>query len=426
MLDRQKLRQDTDLVRNGAKKKNIHAPIDEFVSIDAEWRSLRTQLDEIKAEQNRISKSIGALMAQGEKQKAEEAKNQATQLKDKISELEDKERILEKKLLEIELEIPNLPHESVPVGKDEKDNVVVETWGEKPQLNFTPKAHWDIATYLGIIDFEAGAKISGSGFIVYKGLGAKLQRALINFMLDYHIEKNNYTEIYPPFIVTRDSLTGTGQLPKFEEDLYYMERDDVFLIPTAEVPVTNLHREEILDIKKLPINYVAFSGCFRREAGAAGKDTRGLLRVHQFDKVELVKFCTPESSYTELEKLRRDAQSILQELGLHFRVTELCTGELSFANAKCYDLEVWSPGVEKFLEISSASNFEAFQARRANIRYRPDKGSKLEFVHTLNASGVALPRLVAAILETYQQEDGSVIVPEALRGFMGAEVINPV
>lgn len=425
MLDRQTLRQDTDLVRNGAKKKNIHAPIEEFVSIDTEWRKVRTQLDDIKAEQNRISKSIGALMAQGEKQKAEEAKNQATQLKDKISELEDKARELEKKLLGFELEIPNLPHESVPFGKDENDNVVVETWDEKPQFKFTPKAHWDIAKYLGIIDFEAGAKISGSGFIVYKGLGAKLQRSLINFMLDYHIEKNNYTEIYPPFIVNRDSLTGTGQLPKFEEDLYYMERDDIFLIPTAEVPVTNLHREEILDADKLPINYVAFSGCFRREAGAAGKDTRGLLRVHQFDKVELVKFCTPESSYEELEKLRRDAQSILQELGLHFRVTELCTGELSFANAKCYDLEVWSPGVEKFLEISSASNFEAFQARRANIRYRPDKESKPEFVHTLNASGVALPRLVAAILETYQQEDGSVIVPEALRGFMGAEVISP-
>lgn len=426
MLDRQKLRQDTDLVREGAKKKNIHTPIDEFVSIDLEWRSVRTLLDEIKAEQNRISKSIGSLMAQGEKQKAEEAKNQATQLKDKITELEDKERLLEKKLFEIELEIPNLPHESVPVGKDENDNVVVEAWGEKSQFNFTPKAHWDIAKYLGIIDFEAGAKISGSGFIVYRGLGAKLQRALINFMLDYHIEKNNYTEIYPPYIVNRDSLMGTGQLPKFEEDLYYMERDDVFLIPTAEVPVTNIHRDEILNAEKLPINYVAFSGCFRREAGAAGKDTRGLLRVHQFDKVELVKFCTPESSYTELEKLRRDAQSVLQELGLHFRVTELCTGELSFANAKCYDLEVWSPGVEKFLEVSSASNFEAFQARRANIRYRPDKGSKPEFVHTLNASGVALPRLVAAILETYQQEDGSVIVPEVLRRFMEVEVISPV
>jgi len=424
VLDRHLLRSQPERVREGAKHKGVEIPLEEFLAIDAEWRNVRTKLNELEAQQNKISKSIGALIAQKKKEEADVAKQNASRLKEEIAVLSAKEKELEEKLSKLELEFPNLPHESVPIGESVEDNIEVFSWGERPSFSFPPRTHWELGEELGLIDFLRGSKISGSGFIVYKGLGAKLQRALITFMLDLHTQNRKYTEVYTPFIVTRETMTGTGQLPKFEDDLYWLARDDLFLIPTAEVPVNNLHRDEILESEELPISYVAYSPCFRREAGAAGKETRGLLRVHEFDKVELVKFCTPETSYDELETLRKDAETVLQALGLHYRVMLLCTGELGFANAKCYDLEVWSPGLQSYLEVSSASNFESFQARRANIRYRPSKGAKPDFVHTLNASGVALPRLTAALLETYQNEDMSITVPQALRPYLGVEKIS--
>jgi seryl-tRNA synthetase len=336
----------------------------------------------------------------------------------------DSARNLKERLEALELQIPNMPHSSVPDGKDSSENIEVSRYLDQPSFDFEPKAHWDIAYQHGLLDFERGTKIAGSGFIVFRAAGARLQRALINFMLDFHVRQHGYIEIYPPYLVNRESLIGTGQLPKFELEQYHMERDDLFLIATSEIPVTNLHRDEILAADVLPTKYVAFSGCFRREAGAAGRDTRGLLRVHQFDKVEMVKFTTPETSYDELETLRQDAEDILRALGLHYRVVSICAGDMSFSNAKQYDLEVWAPGVGQYLEVSSISNFEDFQARRANIRYRPDAGAKPRFVHTLNASGVACPRLMAALLETYQRADGSVDIPEALRPFMGMDKIS--
>ncbi len=424
MLDRHLLRTDPERVRAGAKRKGINPPIDEFLQLDSEYRTLKTEADSLLAESNQISKSIGALMAQGKKEEGAAAAAQAKELKERVSIAESKVSEIEPKLEMLETEFPNLPHESVPDGFSENENLEIRSWGEKRKFDFEPKPHWEIAEKLGLIDMEAGGKISGSGFIVYKGLGAKMLRALQSFMLDLHTKEHGYVEVYPPLMVNRASLTGTGQLPKFEEDLYRTEPDDFFLVPTAEVPVTNLHRDEILEAEQLPIYYAAFSHCFRREAGAAGKDTRGLLRVHEFHKVELVKFCTPETSYDELEKMTADAENILKNLGLHYRVSLLCAGEMSFSNAKCYDLEVWAPGVDKYLEVSSASNFEDFQARRAGIRYRPEKGAKPKFVHTLNASGTAFPRLMAAIIESYQQEDGTVVVPDKLRSYMGTDLIS--
>ena len=323
------------------------------------------------------------------------------------------------------LRIPNIPHESVPVGKDESDNVILRTWGEPRKFDFEPAPHWELATTLDIIDFERGSKIAGSGFILYKGLGARLERSLFNWMLDVHTSEHGYTEIFPPFLVNRRAMIGTGQLPKFEEDMYHTDKDDdLFLDPTAEVPVTNIYMDEILDASQLPICLTAYTACFRREAGAAGKDTRGLLRVHQFDKVEMVKFTTPETSYDEHEKLLANAEVILQRLGIPYRVVLLCTGDFSPAAAKCYDLEIYAPGVDQWLEVSSCSNFEDYQARRANIRYRPEPKARPEFVHTLNGSGVALPRLVVCILENYQQKDGTVAVPEVLRSYVGVDVIG--
>ncbi len=424
MLDRNVIRTETERVMLGAARKRIEAPIEEFLKVDAELRSLKTELDAKRAESNVIGKTVGELMKAGKREEAESYQQRGKALREEISSAEERERELEGGLREIELQIPNIPHPSVPDGEGESDNLIVDEWGEKPSFHFEPKPHWEIAEALGIIDFAAGAKIAGSGFIVYRGLGARLQRSLFNYMVQFHCDQRGYTEIYPPLLVNRDSLLGTGQLPKFEDDLYRTDRDDLFLVPTAEVPVTNLLRDEILEASQLPIHYAAFSACFRREAGAAGKDTRGLLRVHEFDKVELVKFCTPESSYDELETLRLDAEAVLQSLRLAYRTSLLCAPEMSFANAKCYDLEIWAPGVGQYLEVSSASNFEDFQARRANIRYRPEAGAKPRFLHTLNASGVALPRLTAALLESYQQEDGSVEVPEALRPFMGVEKIE--
>ena len=362
-------------------------------------------------------------MAQGKKDEAEAAKAQTAELKQNIAALEAQTRELDERMTSVELLIPNLPHASIPDGKDESENVMVREWGHQPEFAEAPKPHWEIAESLKLLDLPRGAKISGSGFAVYTGQGARLQRALFNFMIDHQTLKNGYREIYPPFIVNRASLIGTGNLPKFEEDLYKVD-DDLYLIPTAEVPVTNLYRDEILDGADLTINLAAFSGCFRKEAGAAGKDTRGLLRIHQFDKVELVKFTKPEDSYDQLELLVKDAESVLQTLGLHYRIVELCAGDIGVKGCKCYDLEVWSPGVGRYLEISSCTNFEAYQARRANIRFRREQGAKPEAVHSLNGSGLATPRLFSAIVESYQQPDGTVNVPMALRPYVGAETLS--
>jgi seryl-tRNA synthetase len=420
MLDRTLIRTQPEAVKAGILRKGLDpSGVDEFLRLDAEWRAAETAFQERKAEANRISKTIGQLMGQKKIDEANEAKARAKELSDQAAALEERVREVEAKLKEIELQLPNLPHESTPDGKDETENVVVAEWGEKPDLD-RPAAHWEIAERLGLVDLARGAKIAGSGFVLYTGWGARLQRALFNFMVDHQTLRNGYREVYPPFLANRASLIGTGNLPKFEDDLYKVD-DDLYLIPTAEVPVTNLYRDEILDGEDLTINLAAFSGCFRREAGAAGKDTRGLLRIHQFDKVELVKFTKPEDSYAELEKLRADAESVLQTLGLHYRVVELCAGDLGAKGCKCYDLEVWSPGVGKYLEISSCTNFEAYQARRANIRFRRGQGEKPEFVHILNGSGLATPRLFAALVESGQNPDGSVTIPDALRPYVGTD-----
>lgn len=422
MIDRQLLRQDTDALKKAIARKGIDAPIDEAVRAYDSWRQIKTELDEANAESNRVSKSIGQLMGQGKKEEAEAAKAQAKAFKERIPELENRARELEEELERYELEIPNPPHQSVPDGMTAEENPLVREWGEKPQFAEAPQPHWEVAERLRLVDFDRGTKISGSGFILYTGQGARLQRALFNFMADHQTLTRGYQEIYPPYLVLRDCLVGTGNLPKFEDDLY-KTTDGLYLVPTAEVPVTNVYRDEILEGDDLTINLAAFTGCFRREAGAAGKDTRGLLRIHEFDKVELVKFCKPEDSYAELESLVADAESVLQALGLHYRVIELCAGDMGFKGAKAYDLEVWSPGVGRYLEISSCTNFEAFQARRANIRFRRAQGEKPEHVHILNGSGLACPRLFAAILETFQQPDGTVSLPEPLRPYVKADFL---
>jgi seryl-tRNA synthetase len=418
MLDRNLLRTSPDLVREGVRRKRTQAPLDDFLRVDEQYRALKTDLDQKRAEQNRISKSIGQLMAQGQREEAEQAKASVSELKRAIQEGEQREREFEHDLREIELRIPNVPHETAPEGDDSGQNVVVREWGEKPQLD--PVPHWDTADRLGLLDMERGSKVAGSGFAVYTGWGARLQRALIGFMIDHQTLQAGYREVYPPYLVNSASLIGTGQLPKFEEDLYKAD-EDRYLIPTAEVPVTNLYRDEILENDQLTLKMAAYSACFRKEAGAAGRDTRGIQRMHQFDKVELVKLTRPEDSYDELESLTRDAEAILQMLGLHYRVVLVCTGDMSFSNTKQYDLEVWAPGVGAYLEISSCSNFEAFQARRANIRFRREQGAKPEFVHVLNGSGLATPRLFAAILESCLQPDGSVLLPEPLRPYVGTD-----
>ena len=423
MLDRDLIRNHPDTVRAGIARKGLDAPVDEFLRVDLERRQIQTELQEKQAEMNRISKSIGMLMGQGKKDEAEAAKSQTKDLKDAIAVGEAQQRELDVALRDIELQFPNLPHDSVPNGKDEHDNPIVRTWGEKPSFAEQPLPHWEVAEKMKLLDLPRGAKIAGSGFVLYTGLGARLQRALFTFMVNHQTAQNGYYELYPPYLVNRASLIGTGNLPKFEEDLYKVD-DDLYLVPTAEVPVTNIYRDEILNGDDLTIKLAAYSGCFRREAGAAGKDTRGVLRIHQFDKVEMVKFTKPEDSYDELESLVLDAESVLKALGLHYRVIELCTGDLGAKGAKCYDVELWSPGVGRYLEISSCSNFEAYQSRRANIRFRRAQGDKPELVHILNGSGLACPRLFASILETFQQPDGSVLVPEALRPYVGTDRIT--
>lgn len=418
--DRHLLRNNPDALKRGAARKLTQAPVDEAVQADADLRSLLKTLEAQQADMNRISKTIGQLMGQGDKEGAEAAKAQTGELKKHIQEGEAKQRELEARLEQLELEIPNPPHDDVPDGTTAEDNKVVREWGSKPAFDFEPKAHWDIAEQLGMVDFERASKISGSGFALYTGWGARLQRALFNYMIDTQTLEHGYQEIYPPYMVNTASLVGTGQLPKFGEDLYKAD-EDLWLIPTAEVPVTNIYRNEILDGSQLTKKMAAFSGCFRKEAGAAGKDTRGIQRMHQFDKVELVKLTKPEDSYNELDLLVADAEKILQMLGLHYRVVLLCAGDMSFSNSKCYDLEVWSPGVGRYLEISSCSNFEAFQARRMNLRFRRAPGEKPEFVHTLNGSGLATPRLFAAILETFQDASGAVTIPDPLRPYVRSE-----
>jgi seryl-tRNA synthetase len=418
MLDRDLLRHQPETVRAGLSRKGLDGPIEAFLSLDAKWRHLRTELEGMQARLNAASKSIGALMAQKKLDEANAAKAEAKALSDQLPNLEREARALEAELLELELAMPNLPHPSVPDGVDETQNVVVREWGDKPAFAFEPKPHWEIAEARGMLDLPRGAKISGSGFAVYTGAGARLQRALGAAMIDIQTARNGYHEVYPPYLVNRASLVGTGNLPKFEEDLYKAD-EDLYLIPTAEVPLTNLYRDEIIDGADLPVRLAGFSACFRREAGAAGKDTRGLLRIHQFDKVELVWFTRPEESYAALETLLGHAEHILQAFGLHYRVVELCAGDLGAKGAKCYDLELWAPGVGRYLEISSCTNFEAYQARRANIRYRPEPGAKPEFVHILNGSGLATPRLFAAVVETYLQPEDPRPLPDFLVPYLG-------
>lgn len=425
MLDRQLMRTRPEEVKQGATRKGINVPIEQWVLLDQKYREHLSKLESERAELNKQSKLVGQYFQEGKKEDAETAKVQTKELKEKIESLETKVKQAEKVLIELELQIPNLPQPDVPNGTSAEENHIVRQWGEKPTLQTKPTPHWETAERLKLIDFERASKISGSGFAVYTGLGARLQRALLSFMIDHQTLKAGYQEVYPPYLVVRNCLVGTGSLPKLEGD-FYETNDDLYLIPTAEVPLTNLYREEILDASMLTLKMAAATGCFRREAGAAGKDTRGILRVHQFDKVELLKYSLPEKSNEELELLVQDAETILQMLGIHYRVALLCAGEMGFGNTKQYDLEIWAPGVQKFLEISSCSNFESFQARRANIRFRRGQGEKPEFVHTLNGSGLATPRLFATLLETYLQPDGSVIIPDVLRPYVGTDrIVSP-
>ena len=422
MLDMKFVRENPELVMEAVKKRNGNLDLTEFLELDKKRREITVQVETLKSERNSASQEIGKLKKAG--QDATEQMAAVRALGDKIAEDDKELKEIEIRLKEILLTIPNIPADDVPVGADDSANTVVRTWGEPSKFEFEPKAHWDIGEGLNIIDFERGVKVSGARYIFYRGLGARLERAVISFFLDLHTEKHGYTEMFPPFIVNGASMQGTGQLPKFADDMFKLENGDMYLIPTAEVPVTNYHRDEILTAAELPIRYTAYSGCFRAEAGAAGRDTRGLIRMHQFNKVELVKFTKPEESWDELEKLTLDAEEVLQLLGLPYRVVRLCTGDLGFSSATTYDLEVWLPAANCYREISSCSNFLDFQARRANIRFRRDAKAKPEFVHTLNGSGVAVGRTVAAILENYQQADGSVIVPEVLRKYMGCDVIR--
>ncbi len=416
MLDLKYIRNNLETVAAMLAARNNSLDLSAFKTLDAERLELLNEVETLKNQRNTCSDKIAKM-----KRAKANAGAEITAMRDvsrQIKELDAKVADVENKLYEIVYLIPNRPHSSVPIGNSEDDNSFVREWGKKPELDFAPAPHWEIGENLKILDFERGAKITGARFTLYRDLGAKLERALINFMLDKHTDEHGYTEVLPPFIVNRDSMRGTGQLPKFADDLFKIEGLDYFLIPTAEVPVTNIFQNEILEDSELPSYFTAYTPCFRKEAGSHGRDTRGLIRQHQFNKVELVKFADPEDSYDELEKLLINAESILQALNLHYRVVNLCTGDLGFSASKTYDIEVWLPGQGVYREISSCSNFEDFQARRANIRYRPKTGGKTRFVHTLNGSGLAVGRTVVAILENFQQEDGSVIIPEVLRPYL--------
>lgn len=422
MLNIKDIRKDPEKYKKGLAKKGADGSIEKLLKIDAERREKITKADELKAIRNNVSKKIGNLKREGKsaRDKIQEMQDVASEIK----ELDNSVAELETKRDNLLITLPNLPHNSVKVGDSEEDNKFIRDWGAKKEFDFEVKDHLDLGEYLDILDFQRAAKFAGTGFPLYKKEGARLERALINFMLDFHQEKHDYTEVFPPFLVNREAATGTGQLPKLEEDMYNTREDDFFLIPTAEVPVTNIHRDEIIPEKELPIKYTAYSACFRREAGSYGKETRGLSRVHQFNKVEMVQFVTPDSSYDMHEKLLKDAEDILQALGLHYRIVSLCSGDLSFAAAKCYDIEVWAPASKKYFEVSSVSNFEDFQARRASIKYRRKSDNQVDFVHTLNGSGVATPRLMIALLEQYQTTDGNIVIPEVLHPYTGFNKIN--
>lgn len=422
MLDLKFVRDNLEVVEQALKNRNATVDLSEFIGLEQKRRELLVEVEALKSKRNSVSQEVSRLKKAG--QNAEELIAGMRGVGDRISELDAEIKEIETKLTSILLYIPNVPHASVPVGADEESNPEIRRWGEPRRFDKEPLAHWDIGENLGILDFERGGKVSGARFTFYKGLGSRLERSLISFMLDLHTQEHGYTEFFPPFIVNRESMIGTGQLPKFAEDMFKLEGLDYYLIPTAEVPITNLHRGEILDAKDLPLYYAAYSACFRAEAGAAGRDTRGLIRQHQFNKVEMVKFTKPEESYSELERLTLNAEKVLQRLELPYRTILLCTGDMGFSSAKTYDLEVWIPSANRYREISSCSNFEDFQARRAEIKFRREPKAKPEYVHTLNGSGVAVGRTVAAILENYQQDDGSVLVPAALRPYMGVDVIR--
>lgn len=416
MLDAKYLRENLEEVEARLATRGSEVSLGRFRELDERRRALLTESESLKALKNSVSEAISKVK---DKSQIQDKIAEMREVGVRIKGLDDELRGIEDELQMVLLTVPNVPHPTVPVGASEADNRQVRTWGEPPRFAFNPKPHWEIGEGLGILDFERGAKLTGARFTLYRGAGARLERALVNFMLDLHTERHNYLEMLPPFMVNRESMTGTGQLPKFEDDLFHLEGVDYFLIPTAEVPVTNVHRAEILKAADLPLSYTAYTPCFRKEAGSYGKDVRGLIRQHQFNKVELVKFVHPATSYDELEKLLSNAEEVLRQLGLAYRVVELCTGDMGFSAAKTYDIEVWLPGQETYREISSCSNFEDFQSRRASIRFREDEKSKPEFVHTLNGSGLAVGRTLVAILENYQQEDGSVVIPDVLRPYMG-------
>lgn len=424
MLDIKVIRTETERVKKAMARRKEDVDIDAVIALDEKRRGLLYEAESLKAKQNEESKKIAVLKKEGKDASGIFA--ELKELSDRIKELDGQIRDAEDELYKMLLSIPNIPNDTVPDGNSDEDNVEIRRWGEPTKFDFEPKAHWDLGESLNILDFQAAAKITGARFTVYRGMGARLERAIISYFLDTHTEKNGYTEILPPYMVHRNSMVGTGQLPKFEEDAFKVTGTEYFLIPTAEVPVTNLYRESILDGASLPIKHVAYSACFRAEAGSAGRDTRGLIRQHQFNKVELVKFTRPEDSYDELEKLTHDAESVLQGLGLPYRVVKICIGDLGFTPTMKYDIEVWMPSYGRYVEISSCSNFEDYQARRAGIRFKDSVKSKAQFVHTLNGSGVAVGRTVAAIMENYQQGDGSIIIPEVLRPYMGGkEKISP-
>jgi seryl-tRNA synthetase len=415
MLDIKFIRENLEVVKKSIKDRGLKLDLDVLIKIDDSRRKTLGELEALRAEKNKANNEITALLK--EKKDAQKKIASMKEIADKIDHLEDYLKESEKELDKMLLIVPNVAHQSIPVG-DASKKEIVRTWGTQRVFDFVPLTHIELSQHLDIIDFVRAAKITGSNFVLYKGWGARLERALINFMLDLHTKQHGYTEVFPPFLVNRPSMTGTGQLPKLEEDMYRLKDDDLFLIPTAEVPVTNIFRDEVLDEQALPIYYTAYTACFRREAGSYGKDTKGLIRVHQFDKVELVKFVKPQTSYEELEKLVQNAEKVLQLLGLPYRVVMLSTQDLSFAASKCYDLEAYAPGIDTWLEVSSCSNFESFQARRANIKFRNNVTKKLDFVHTLNGSGIALARTVIALIENYQQKDGSILIPESLRPYL--------
>lgn len=422
MLSLKFIRENPETVRKAIKSRGEVVDLDLILSLDERWRKILQENNDLRHKKNIVSRQIARIKKEGGS--SEELISQIQEVVSQIKNYDDELRNIESRIDELLLFIPNIPHPTVPVGPDPSCNKIVREWGEPPEVDFPLKDHLELGYSLGIIDFKRGAKISGSGFPLYMDKGARLERSLINFMLDLHTKRHGYTEVFPPFMATRESTRSTGQLPKLEADMYICEIDDLFLIPTAEVPVTNIHKGEILEERSLPVNYAAYSACFRREAGSYGKETKGFLRVHQFNKVELVKFVKPEDSYEALERILKDAEEVLKLLALPYRVVELCTGDLGFAAAKCYDIEVWAAAEKKYLEVSSCSNFEDFQARRANIRFRRERDGKVEFVHTLNGSGVATARLMVALLEYYQTDEGTVMIPEVLQPYMGCSVIK--